>query len=94
MLIRGERESRGIVGHRSRHEAAIIAPGERDVWLDFLQSVQLILHVSGLLEGLIVVDAEDRIVWVAGHALDEAFRVTDPAQAVIILRLKAVGGPV
>lgn len=40
----------------------------------------------------LVVDAGDRIVWVAGHAVDEAFRVTDPAQAVIILRLKAVGG--
>ena len=40
----------------------------------------------------LVVDAADQIVWVAGHAVDEAFRVTDPAQAVIILRLKAVGG--
>ncbi len=40
----------------------------------------------------LVVDGEDRIVWVAGHAIDEAFRVTDPAQAVIILRLKGVGG--
>ncbi len=40
----------------------------------------------------IVVDANDRIVWVAGHALDEDFRVTDPAQAVVILRLKAGGG--
>jgi len=34
----------------------------------------------------------DRIVWVAGHAIDEEFRVTDPAQSVIILRLKVVGG--
>lgn len=40
----------------------------------------------------IVTDAEGRIVWVAGHALDADFRVTDPAQAVVILRLKAVGG--
>ena len=40
----------------------------------------------------LVVDEDDRIVWVAGHAIDEEFRVTDPAQAVIILRLKAVGG--
>ena len=30
----------------------------------------------------------------AGHAIDDEFRVTDAAQAVIILRLKAVGGPV
>ena len=42
----------------------------------------------------IVVDASDRIVWVAGHSINEDFRVTDPAQAVIILRLKAVGGSV
>jgi tRNA(Ile)-lysidine synthase len=40
----------------------------------------------------IVVDAEDRIVWVAGHAIDREFRVVDPAQAVVILRLKGVGG--
>jgi tRNA(Ile)-lysidine synthetase-like protein len=40
----------------------------------------------------IVVDAADRIVWVAGHAIDQDFRVTDPSQAVVILRLKGVGG--
>jgi tRNA(Ile)-lysidine synthase len=40
----------------------------------------------------LVVDATDRIVWVAGYGIDEAFRVTDPAQAVIILKLKALGG--
>ena len=40
----------------------------------------------------IVVDAADRIVWVAGHSIDEEFRVTDPVQSVIILRLKGVGG--
>jgi tRNA(Ile)-lysidine synthase len=40
----------------------------------------------------IVVDDTDRIVWIAGHGIDEAFRVTDPAQAVLILKLKAVGG--
>jgi tRNA(Ile)-lysidine synthase len=41
----------------------------------------------------IVVDNMDRIVWVAGHAIDEDFRVTDPAQAVLVLRLKLLGGP-
>jgi tRNA(Ile)-lysidine synthase len=40
----------------------------------------------------LVVDERDRIVWVAGYGIDEAFRVTDPAQGVIILKLKAVGG--
>ena len=40
----------------------------------------------------IVADAEGRIVWVAGYGLDEAFRVTDSSQAVVILRIKRLGG--
>jgi tRNA(Ile)-lysidine synthase len=36
----------------------------------------------------LVVDDSDRIVWVAGHGIDEAFRVTDASQAVVILKLK------
>lgn len=40
----------------------------------------------------IVVDGADRIVWVPGHAMDRQFHVTDPLQAVVILRLKGVGG--
>ena len=38
----------------------------------------------------LVVDETDRIVWVAGFGIDEAFRVTDPAQPVIILKLRQV----
>ena len=38
----------------------------------------------------IVVDEMDRSVWVAGYEIDEAFRVTDPAQAVLLLRLRRV----
>lgn len=41
----------------------------------------------------IVVDGDGRIVWVAGHAIGEEFRVTDPSQAVLILTIKALGGP-
>ncbi len=40
----------------------------------------------------LVVDGADRIVWVPGHAIDREFHVTDPSQAVVILRLKGVGG--
>ena len=36
----------------------------------------------------LVVDESDRIIWVAGHGIDERFRVTDPAQGVVVLRLK------
>jgi tRNA(Ile)-lysidine synthase len=42
----------------------------------------------------LVVDGLDRIVWVAGYALAEEFRVTDVGQPVLILRLKAVGGSI
>ncbi|HEX4348264.1 MAG TPA: tRNA lysidine(34) synthetase TilS [Vicinamibacterales bacterium] len=38
----------------------------------------------------IVVDALDRIVWVAGFGIDDEFRVTDPAQGVLLLRLRQV----
>jgi len=40
----------------------------------------------------LVVDGSDHIVWVAGHEIDDRFRVTDPAQAVVVLRLKLLGG--
>jgi tRNA(Ile)-lysidine synthase len=36
----------------------------------------------------LVVDESDRIIWVAGHGIDEAFRVTDASQAVVILKLR------
>jgi len=35
----------------------------------------------------LVVDRDDRIVWVAGFGIDEAFRVTAPGQAMLVLRL-------
>lgn len=38
----------------------------------------------------IVVDETDRIVWVAGYGIDEAFRVTDTAQVMLLLRLTQV----
>jgi tRNA(Ile)-lysidine synthase len=40
----------------------------------------------------IVVDEHDRIVWVAGYEIDEAFRVTDRSQPVLLLTFKALGG--
>jgi tRNA(Ile)-lysidine synthase len=36
----------------------------------------------------LVVDQTDRIIWVAGYGIDEAFRVTDGSQSVLFLRLK------
>ena len=40
----------------------------------------------------IVVDGADRIVWVAGHGIAAEFRVTDPAQPVLVLTLTELGG--
>jgi tRNA(Ile)-lysidine synthase len=40
----------------------------------------------------LVVDELDRIVWVAGVGIDEDFRVTEPSQPVLVLRLKPLGG--
>lgn len=42
----------------------------------------------------LVVDAADRIVWVAGYGIDAAFRVTDPSQAVLIFKVRDLGGSV
>ncbi|MBI3400977.1 MAG: tRNA lysidine(34) synthetase TilS [Acidobacteria bacterium] len=36
----------------------------------------------------IVTDETGRIVWVAGYGIDEAFRVTDPVQGVLILKIR------
>jgi tRNA(Ile)-lysidine synthase len=36
----------------------------------------------------LVVDRDDRIVWVAGHAVSEDFRVSEATRAVVILKLR------
>jgi tRNA(Ile)-lysidine synthase len=41
----------------------------------------------------LVVDGRDRIVWVVGESVAEEFRVTDPTQAVILLKVRHLGGP-
>ena len=41
----------------------------------------------------LVVDANDRIVWVVGQSVGDAFRVLDPSQGVILLKVKRLGGP-
>jgi tRNA(Ile)-lysidine synthase len=40
----------------------------------------------------VVVDADDRIVWVPGHALDEEYRVTGDTRAVVVLTMRQFGG--
>jgi tRNA(Ile)-lysidine synthase len=41
----------------------------------------------------LVVDSDDRIVWVVGHAVSEEFRVTELSQGVILLKARRLGGP-
>ena len=40
----------------------------------------------------LVVDSDDRIVWVVGQSVAEDFRVTDTSQGVILLKAKRLGG--
>lgn len=40
----------------------------------------------------LVVDSRNRIVWVAGYAVGEEFRVIDPGKPVVILRMTHLGG--
>ncbi|MEO5897955.1 MAG: tRNA lysidine(34) synthetase TilS [Vicinamibacterales bacterium] len=40
----------------------------------------------------LVVDGEDRIVWIVGHAVGESFRVTAPSHGVISLKARRLGG--
>ena len=41
----------------------------------------------------LVVDGDDRIVWVVGESVSEDFRVTEPARGVILLKARRLGGP-
>lgn len=42
----------------------------------------------------LVVDGDDRIVWIVGHAVSEGFRAADPSTAVISLKARHLGGAV
>lgn len=78
---------------RSRHAGDVFRPlglGGRKKLQDFFvdRKVQ-----RGLRDRVpLVVDDRGRIVWVAGYAVGEEFRVTDPSKGVVTLRLKELGG--
>jgi tRNA(Ile)-lysidine synthase len=42
----------------------------------------------------LVVDADDRIIWVVGHGFSEAFRAAGPSSGVILLKARRLGGEV
>jgi tRNA(Ile)-lysidine synthase len=66
-------------------------PGRTKKLQDFLVDRKVAREDRDLLP--IVVDSEDRIVWVVGHPAAEDFRVTEPLQGVIFLKARRLGGP-
>ncbi|MGH9337705.1 MAG: tRNA lysidine(34) synthetase TilS, partial [Vicinamibacteria bacterium] len=65
--------------------------GRRKKLQDFLVDRKVARETRDLLP--LVVDGEDRIVWIVGHAVGEDFRVTEPSQGVIFLKARRLGGP-
>ena len=78
---------------RSRRPGDWIRPvglGGRKKLQDYFVDRKLPRDVRDLIP--LVVDRFDRIIWVAGYTIDDQFGVTDPAQPVLLLGLKVVGG--
>jgi hypothetical protein len=42
----------------------------------------------------LVVDSDDRILWVVGHAVAEGMRSPEPSPGVILLKVRRLGGEV
>jgi hypothetical protein len=59
LQIRREAEGCRVVGNRSGNHTAIVAPAECRIRLELAELVKLVLNLARLLEGLVVVDAED-----------------------------------
>jgi tRNA(Ile)-lysidine synthase len=79
----------GALTVRSRHPGDRFRPvgvGGRKKLQDYFVDRKIALDRRDRVP--LVVDESDRIVWVAGYGIDEAFQVTDPSQSVLLLRLK------
>ena len=61
------------------------APGDRKLQ-DFLVDRKVPRDERDALP--LVVDGRDRIVWVVGQSVAEDFRVTDPSQGVLLLKVR------
>jgi tRNA(Ile)-lysidine synthase len=89
-LVRGDL-CHGPLGVRNRRPGDRFRPvgvGGRKKLQDFFVDRKVALARRDLVP--LVVDDSDRIVWVAGYGIDEAFRVTDASQSVLLLRLRQV----
>jgi len=65
--------------------------GHRKKLQDFLVDRKIPREIRDSLP--LVVDGDDRIVWVVGESVAEDFRVTEPSQGVILLKARRLGGP-
>ncbi|MFL6280822.1 MAG: tRNA lysidine(34) synthetase TilS [Vicinamibacterales bacterium] len=79
---------------RSRRQGDRFRPlgmGHRKKLQDFLVDRKIPRETRDSLP--LVVDGEDRIVWVVGESVAEDFRVTEPSRGVILLKARRLGGP-
>ena len=61
--------------------------------LTFLSSLIAGMFLASAAYALpLVVDGDDRIVWVVGQSVAEDFRVTAPKHGVILLKARRLGG--
>jgi len=99
-LRRGEDSRYAILLTRKRSEAQrcrdVLAPEDCEpsfgivVLQDFLVDRKVARNERDTVP--LVVDGRDRIVWVVGQTVAEDFRVTDPSQGVILLKVRHLGG--
>ena len=78
---------------RSRRRGDRFRPlgmGHRKKLQDFLVDRKIPREIRDTLP--LVVDGEDRIVWVVGESVSEDFRVTDPSRGVLLLKARRLGG--
>jgi tRNA(Ile)-lysidine synthase len=78
---------------RSRRRGDRFRPlglGHRKKLQDFLVDRKIPREIRDSLP--LVVDGEDRIVWVVGESVAEDFRITEPARGVILLKVRRLGG--
>ena len=79
---------------RSRRRGDRFRPlgmGHRKKLQDFLVDRKIPREIRDTLP--LVVDGEDRIVWVVGESVSEDFRITDPSRGVLLLKARRLGGP-
>jgi tRNA(Ile)-lysidine synthase len=90
------REPKGPLAVRSRRPGDRFQPpglgGRARKLQDYLVDRKVARAERDLLP--LVVDRDDRIVWIVGHGVAEGFRAAAPSPGVILLKAKYLGGEV